>query len=217
MTIKVILTGLIDCDHGGVNEAPQFSLDEACFIVAEAHRLGRSTFAHCSGLAGLEIAIEAGIGPIQHGFFMTRPLLERMAEKQIAWPPTFCPVWFQFAHPEVVGWTSETVQNMAVILESHACMVGEAVKLGVPVLLGTDAGRQFVEHGVALYSEIERNVAAGLDMKSVLRAATSAPRRHFGMKHVSLFKGAPFEACLWRDSPFQVAEALRQPLRVWRA
>ncbi|MDH4192462.1 MAG: amidohydrolase family protein, partial [Betaproteobacteria bacterium] len=106
--IKVILTGIIDFEAGAVTDAPQFSLAEAELIVRCARAAGRPTFAHCSGERGLAIAAAAGFDSIEHGFFMNRATLETMAAKGIAWTPTFCPVHFQWSHPEAAGWSPQT-------------------------------------------------------------------------------------------------------------
>ena len=214
--IKLILTGIIDFDAGAVTDEPQFSLDAARLVVDTAHANGRMTFAHCSGEKGLKIAVGAGVGSIEHGFFMDRETLAVMRDKRIAWTPTFCPVHFQWAHPEVAGWTANTVGNLRRILDGHAEHLGLAAEMGVPLLIGTDAGSMGVEHGHALFDEIDRYLEAGLDMTTVLAAATATARRHFGMEHPRLEAGAPFDAVLLAASPFAQPAALRRPLRVWK-
>jgi imidazolonepropionase-like amidohydrolase len=214
--IKLILTGIIDFDAGAVTDEPQFSLDAARLVVDTAHANGRMTFAHCSGEKGLKIAVGAGVGSIEHGFFMDRETLAVMRDKRIAWTPTFCPVHFQWAHPEAAGWSSNTQGNLRRILDGHAEHLGLAAEMGVPLLIGTDAGSMGVEHGHALFDEIDRYLEAGLDMTTVLAAATATARRHFGMEHPRLEAGAPFDAVLLAASPFAQPAALRRPLRVWK-
>lgn len=214
--IKLILTGIIDFDAGAVTDEPQFNLDETQLVVTTARAGGRSTFAHCSGRKGLKIAVEAGVGSIEHGFFMDRETLAVMRDKQIAWTPTFCPVHFQWAYPEAVGWSPNTVGNLRRILDAHAEHLRLAAEMGVPLLVGTDAGSMGVEHGHALFDEIDRYLEAGLDLAAVLEAATATARRHFGMKHCTLQSGAPFDAVLLTASPFTEPSSLRTPLRVWR-
>jgi len=214
--IKLILTGIIDFDAGAVTDEPQFDLEAARLAVDTARAHARSTFAHCSGVKGLEIAIDAGVGSIEHGFFMSRDHLLRMADKGIAWTPTFCPVHFQWAHPEAVGWSPQTVGNLRRILDDHARHLMLAHELGVRLLVGTDAGSMGVEHGRAVFEEIDRFLEAGLPLEAVLKAATSTPRRHFGAIPI-LGPGAPFEAILLQSSPFAAVQALRRPLEVWAA
>ncbi|HYD74502.1 amidohydrolase family protein [Ramlibacter sp.] len=213
--IKLILTGIIDFEAGAVTDEPQFDVEAARLVVQTAHACGRKVFAHCSGAKGLAVAAAAGIDCIEHGFFMSRDILARMCDQEQAWTPTFCPVHFQWAHSEAAGWSPGTVANLRRILDSHAEHVRLAHEMGVTLLLGTDAGSMGVEHGRALFEEIERFLEAGLPMEAVLQAATAAPRRHFGAAQPRLVAGAPFDAVLLAASPFDNPGALRRPQQVW--
>lgn len=213
--IKLILTGIIDFDAGAVTDEPQFSAEAAGVVVQAAHAAGRKVLAHCSGVKGLDVAVAAGVDSIEHGFFMSRDHLARMRDRQLAWVPTFCPVHFQWAQPQAVGWSPNTVGNLRRILDAHAEHLRIARELGVRVLVGTDAGSMGVEHGLAMFDEIDRFLEAGWPLQSVLAAATSVARRHFGAEHVTLALGAAFDAVLLSASPWDDAQALRQPRQVW--
>jgi len=215
--IKVILTGIIDFDAGAVTDEPQFTLEEARLVVQTARACGRNTMVHCSGAKGLAIAAAAGVGSIEHGFFMGREHLAVMAENRVAWTPTFGPVHFQWSHPEAVGWKPETVGNLRRILDEHARHLALARDMGVTLLLGTDAGSMGVRHGHAVFEEIDRFLEAGLTLEETLTAATANSRRHFGHAHATLCQGAPFDAVLLAQNPFERIETLRQPLKVWPA
>ena len=213
--IKLILTGIIDFDAGAVTDEPQFTLEEARSVVETAHAAGRKVMTHCSGLKGLAVAAGAGVDSIEHGFFMDRVTLELMRDKDLAWTPTFCPVHFQWARPDAAGWSAQTVGNLRRILDAHAEHLLLAHRMGVRLLLGTDAGSMGVRHGVAVFEEIDRFLEAGLPLAAVLRAATSQPRRHFADPHPLLAAGAVFEAVQLAASPFADAQALRRPQRIW--
>jgi imidazolonepropionase-like amidohydrolase len=213
--IKLILTGIIDFDAGAVTDEPQFDLDSTRLVVETAKAKGRRTFAHCSGEKGLAIAARAGIGSIEHGFFMNRETLAVMRDNQVAWTPTFCPVHFQWAKPEAVGWVPQTVDNLRRILDDHAEHLRLADEMGVTLLMGTDAGSMGVEHGYAMFEEINRYLEAGLSLEKTLRAATSASRQHFGCEQTRLEVGAPFDAVLLDASPFTDINTLRKPRKVW--
>ncbi|MBI4986421.1 MAG: amidohydrolase family protein [Rhodocyclales bacterium] len=215
--IKLILTGIIDFDAGAVTDEPQFDLDSARLVVDTARAHGRRTFAHCSGAKGLAIAARAGVGSVEHGFFMTSEILSIMRDNQVAWTPTFSPVHFQWAQSEAVGWSANTVGNLRRILDAHAEHLRRADEMGVTLLMGTDAGSMGVEHGHAMHEEIDRYREAGLALDKTLAAATSAARRHFGRASPLLARGAPFEAVLLDASPFARIDALKTPRRVWRA
>ncbi|TAK48206.1 MAG: hypothetical protein EPO23_09015 [Xanthobacteraceae bacterium] len=207
--IKIILTGIIDFVAGTVKGEPQFNREELTDIVTTAHRLGRKTFAHCSGLAGLEVAVAAGVDSIEHGFFMTRDILARMADKNIAWVPTFSPVHFQWARPEVAGWDGATVDNLRRILDSHSEHTAIAHELGVMLVAGSDAGSHGVDHGSSLIDELFHFLHAGLPMESVLTSATSRPRKLWGLPPASIAAGQDAELIVLDRSPFEQPDALR--------
>ncbi|MGO9007862.1 MAG: amidohydrolase family protein [Beijerinckiaceae bacterium] len=211
--VKIILTGVIDFVAGSVKGSPQFDEEELRALVAAAHARERRTFAHCSGLDGLRVAVSAGVDSIEHGFFMTRGVLERMADKGIAWVPTFSPVQFQWARPEIAGWDVATVGNLRRILDSHLEHVAIAHALGVELVAGSDAGGPGVVHGQALIDELFHFLDAGMPMRDVLRTATSRPRRLWGLPPVDIRSGNAAEFVIFEQSPFVDPYALRKASR----
>ncbi len=207
--IKVILTGIIDFDLGAVKGPPQFDLDECRAIVNSARAAGRRTFAHCSGLDGISLAIEAGIDSIEHGFFMNQEMLAVMAERQIAWVPTLSPVDFQWRSPQWCGWSSGTIDNLRTILDGHIRHLALAAELGAPIVCGSDAGSHGVPHGSSLVDEVEFLLQAGLSMEKALAAATSVPRRLWGETPAGPVEGALAEIVVLASSPFDDPAALR--------
>ena len=208
--IKIILTGIVDFAESCVKGAPQFDVDELGLIVAEARAHGRKTFAHCSGTAGLAVAVAAGVDSIEHGYFMTRDILAQMADKEIAWVPTFAPVHFQRTEPWHAGWGEAIVANLSRILDDHAKHLALAHDLGVPVLAGSDAGSPGVEHGAGLVDELLHLLRAGLPMAAVLQAATLRPRALWGMASARIAPGHDADLILLDASPFDDPAALRR-------
>ncbi|MDP6427193.1 MAG: amidohydrolase family protein [Rhodospirillales bacterium] len=214
--IKIILTGIIDFATGTVKGAPQFDTDEARLAVDTAHDCGHLTFAHCSGLAGLEVAAEAGVDSVEHGFFMTRDILEVLAEKGISWVPTYSPVHFQWARPEIIGWDDHARGEMRKILDSHLANMAMAVNMGVDVVIGSDAGSHGVVHGKAVIDEIYFLVEAGVSMAAALAAATSLPRRKLNMEAADIAAGNPAELAVLKGSPFDDRRNLENLTAVYK-
>lgn len=208
--IKIILTGIIDFAAGDVKGAPQFDEDELRVIVQTAHAHGRKTFAHCSGLEGLKVAVAAGVDSIEHGFFMTPDILDAMADKRIAWVPTVSPVHFQWARPELAGWDEKTVGNLRRILDGHAAHIGLAHRKGVNLVAGSDAGSPGVVHGTALIDEIFHFLDAGAPLAAALESATSRPRRLWGAGGGYVRPGAPADLVRFARSPFEDVSVLRE-------
>lgn len=208
--LKIIETGIIDFESGTVKGGPQFDIDTLSAIVRRAHGAGLRTFAHCSGTDGIAVAVDAGVDSIEHGFFMTRAILERMADRGIAWVPTFSPVEFQWRRPEFAGWSPETVRKLRAILDAHEEHVGLAARMGVPLVAGSDAGSPGVEHGSALIDEIERFIACGVPTDRALRSATSLPRRLWGCEAADVSRGARADLTMLEGDPFVDPAALRR-------
>ncbi len=208
--LKVLLTGIIDFEQGRMKGGVQFDLAEAKLMVKTARELGLRTFAHCSGLAGLKIAVEAGIQSIEHGFFMERGLLRAMADQGITWVPTFSPVYFQYARPQLSGWSQQTVAGLWAILERHFESVALACDMGVAVLAGSDAGSYGVPHGQGLIDELLFQRRAGMPVDKVLASATSLPRRVWGCAAADVLPGNQANLLVLDGSPFQDMENLRR-------
>ena len=201
--LKIILTGIIDFESGCVNGGPQFDLESLKLIVKTARDCKLPTFAHCSGIEGLELAVEAGVDSIEHGFFIDRVILERMAEKNIAWVPTFSPVHFQWKRPDIAGWDDDTVGNLRRIIDSHKDSIVLADEAGVPIVAGSDAGSHGVRHGDGLINELFILLESGLPLDSVLRSATSTPRKLWGEVSADLVPGNQANFVALGGNPFQ--------------
>jgi imidazolonepropionase-like amidohydrolase len=208
--VKVMLTGIVDFETGDVKGAPQFDVEELALIVQQARALDRPTLVHCSGVAGLEVAVAAGVDSIEHGFFMTRDILHKMAEKDIAWAPTFSPVYAQWARPELMGLPGGASDNLARILDAHREHVAMAHRLGVALLAGSDAGSQGVDHGSGLIDELLHMLAAGVPLAAVLTSATARPRRRWAMPPARIAAGQGTDLILLDRCPFDDPEALRE-------
>ncbi len=206
--IKILLTGIIDFAHGIVKGAPQFTFDETLALVQAAHKRNKKTYAHCSGQEGLKIAVDAGIDSIEHGFFMSTDILEKMADKQIAWVPTFSPVFFQWDQPKYIGWDQASLDGLRRILDQHTEMIGQAHQLGVPIVAGSDAGSHGVPHGRALHAELRFLHEAGLPLDAVLRAGTSVPRHLWNCPSAHIVTGNTANLVTLQHSPTEAIEYL---------
>ncbi len=214
---KILLTGIIDFASGTVKGRPQFDIVALSGLIATARDHGLTTFAHCSGTAGLEVAAAAGVGSVEHGFFMTDDVLSIMAEKQIAWVPTFAPVHFQWSQPQWCGWDQAARDSMRRILDDHARMLVRGYERGVPIMVGSDAGSHGVPHGAGFVDELLLMVWAGLSMIALLTAATITPRKLWGEPVQHLRPGDRPDIALFAESPFVDPAALRHSTGVLMA
>jgi len=210
--IKLIVTGSINFEKGAVTAEPQMTVEEVREIVRVAKSFGKQTFAHASGDAGIERAIEGGVDSIEHGFFVRDDQLAKMRDRQIAWVPTFTPVQKQLDYADRLGWNSIVVGNLKRILEQHAASLVRAHKMGVQTIAGSDAGAFGVPHGIGLIDELKLMTGAGLSPLQAINSATGtgSDRLAFKEKFGRIKPGFQSRFILTRHSPLDKISNLRK-------
>src|ERR1700674_1101949 len=108
-----------------------FTDEEAKAIVDETHRLGKKVAAHAIGSDGIAAALRAGVDSIEHGDGLTDALMDEMAKRGIYWVPTIT-VGMYVAPGRGGNWP-----KMADLQREN---FPKAIKKGVKIALGTDAG-----------------------------------------------------------------------------
>jgi len=214
--LKILLTGIIDFEKGRVKGPVQFDIEALSLMVGTASNVGLRTFAHCSGVDGLQIAVKAGVSSIEHGFLMNRDFLSRMADKQIAWVPTVSPVHFQYERPDLAGWNEQTLERLDDILKNHLEHIALAFDMGVPVIAGSDAGSYGVPHGKGIVDELFFFHRAGISLEETLSSATSVPPATWGCKPADIAPGNRIDFLALEGSPFADIEFLRRPGSIFR-
>jgi imidazolonepropionase-like amidohydrolase len=163
--VKVMSTGARSVELENPLPA-QLTEPEMAAFVDEAHRQTYRTAAHCEGLAGTELAIDAGIDTVEHGFHLhERPdLLDRMAARGIVLVPTL-----DFLHhvAESDAWTPELERQGHDNLDHAQRTLDAARTAGVTIALGSDG---VTADGAA--RELVRLVEHGLSAGEALTAAT---------------------------------------------
>jgi imidazolonepropionase-like amidohydrolase len=147
---------------------PQLTQEEMNAIVSEAHNWGRKVAAHCHGDRAAKMAIAAGVDSIEHGTFLQDDTLREMKKKHVYLVATL------FAG----AWIGEHLDTFppAIAVKARAAgaqvqqMFQHAVKIGVPLAMGTDAGVE--PHGLNAreFSLMAKN---GLAPAQVLMAGTA--------------------------------------------
>jgi imidazolonepropionase-like amidohydrolase len=129
------------CVSGGVLSAdsvdlPQFTADEMRAMITEAHTLKRKVAAHAHGDQAARLAIEAGVDSIEHGSFLSEDTLKLMKRKGVYLVPTRMALYWverqAATYPPIIEAKARTAAAV------HGDMLRAAVRLGVPIALGTD-------------------------------------------------------------------------------
>ena len=80
--LKIVNSGLNSLVRFGKETAPQFTAEELKAAVTAGDRCGLRTMVHANGRLPVELALTSGCHSLEHGFFMGRDNLERMAAAQ---------------------------------------------------------------------------------------------------------------------------------------
>jgi len=116
----------------------QLTQEEMNAIVSEAHAWKRKVAAHCHGDQAAKMAIAAGVDSIEHGSFLKDDTLLEMKKKHVYLVPTlFAGAW---AGQYVDKFPPAIAAKARAASEASHQMFQHAVKLGVPIAMGTDAG-----------------------------------------------------------------------------
>jgi imidazolonepropionase-like amidohydrolase len=208
--VKVMTTGARSVELEDPDPA-QLTPEELAVVVEEAHRMGYRVCAHCEGLAGTELAIEAGIDTIEHGMYLNqRPdLLEQMAASGQVLVPTLS---FLLHVIETSDWTPQLVElGKHNVEQAHLTLVA-ARDAGVRLAVGYDSAPLH-----AGMNELQRMIEAGLAPHDALVAATSGGAYALGLAdHVGTVEpGKLADLVVVDGDPLAEPELLCDRDRIW--
>ena len=139
--------------------------------VRTAHEAGLKIAAHCVGFEGSRQAVEAGIDSVDHGSHLDDETIRLMAEKGTYLVPTLSPPDNQERLMDMLDLPRDPLASVLDRKAHSRDSFQRALKAGVKIAAGTDAGGSSVRHGF-LAREIELMVDAGMTPKQALESAT---------------------------------------------
>jgi imidazolonepropionase-like amidohydrolase len=170
------------CASGGVlSEAdpvdvPQLTPAELDAIMSEAHAWKRKVAAHAHGDLAAKLAVEAGVDSIEHGSFLTEATLKLMKQKGVYLVPTRMAVYW--VNKEAETYPPKIREKARAAAAAHGSMLKMALKLGVPIAFGTDAG--VFPHGMNAH-EFALLVEQGMAPEAALMAGTRESAKLLGV------------------------------------
>ncbi len=172
--LKLVNSGLNSLTQFGVESPPQFDEHELGKAVAAARELGQPTMVHANGYLPVKLAVNAGCASIEHGFFMGKENMRRMADHGVVWVPTAVTMQAYTDYLKIQGHRSDP--SFADVsrknLEHQLEQINTARMMGVTLALGTDAGSPGVHHGLSVKAELQLFVAAGFSVEGAIRCAS---------------------------------------------
>lgn len=179
--IKLFATGLLDFDQPGLVQHPRaLSQEEARAAGDVAREYGLAVAVHGSGPDAAELAAACGAASLEHGFFLDDAHYDLLARTGVRLVPTITPIMAYVADP-AGRLNQETRNKLARIAEMQMAGIVRAQKMGVELVLGTDAGAYGTPHGESLHREIHWWLEAGIAPHEVFDAATNRAARLLGL------------------------------------
>src|SRR5205823_342339 len=148
-----------------LDDIPTFTMDELRAIVDEAHRQHHKVAAHAMALNGVHNAVEAGVDSIEHGDYIADADIRTMVQKGIYYVPTI-----YVGEYVAQGRANAGAKVWLDMIKIHADTFRKAVKAGVKIAFGTDAGG--FDWNIDPAIEFPLMVKYGMTPKQAIRSAT---------------------------------------------
>lgn len=137
--IKVLATGAV-LTSGTNPGAPEFTEDELRAAVETAGEAGAHVAAHAHGTEGIKRAVRAGVRSIEHGSLLDDEAIELMLEHGTYLVADLYDGDYIREVGPGRGYTDEVLHKTEMTTEAQRAGFRKAVKAGVRIAYGTDAG-----------------------------------------------------------------------------
>jgi imidazolonepropionase-like amidohydrolase/ABC-type multidrug transport system permease subunit len=200
---------------------------------------------HVGTDADARLAIEAGANGLEHtARGLTDETINMMAAKKVTFTPTLVVLDWEWKRRAIRGQDADVrrlampeimqslldpksplapmlndgpvAANMAAALDGSIRQVRTAIRAGVPVLAGSDAGNPATFHGISLIRELELLAQAGMPLTDVLKAATSRAADRLGQSTLGrIAAGAVADLAVLEADPTDSVAAYRRVVSVY--
>lgn len=168
--IKLIATGAV-LTHGSTPGCQEFTREEMEAAVDEAGKFGLKVAAHAHGTAGIKTAVQAGVASIEHGTCLdadTIKLMRRQGTYLVA--DVYVDEFIQ-GEGKAKGIPAEFLEHNAALMNTQRESFRQAVRAGVNIAFGTDAG--VFPHGQNA-RQFSRMVDLGMTAWQAIQSATTS-------------------------------------------
>ncbi|MDH4187596.1 MAG: amidohydrolase family protein, partial [Nitrospira sp.] len=178
--IKVIASGGV-LTPGTSPDQAQMTMEELQAAVDEAQKAGRKVAAHAHGSSGMKNAIRAGVHSIEHATLMDEDAATLMKGRGVFMVPTLSALATTASCRLGCGVPESARDKAKAMTKRHAVSFKNALRNGIPIAMGTDAGTPFNFHGENA-QELERMASFGMSPMQAILASTSAAARLIGIQ-----------------------------------
>lgn len=213
--VKVMATGGV-MTEGVEPGSPQLTEEEIRAAVEEAHKADRKVAAHAQGLEGIKNSLRAGVDSIEHGVFLDEEAVNLIKEKGVFLVPTLAaPYWISREGREA-GIPEYMVEKANAVREAQGNSFRLALRAGVNIAMGTDAGTPFNYHGRNAF-ELSLMVEEGMEPLEAIQAATLKGAELMGIdeRKGSIAPGKDADLLILEGDPLQDITAVERTSRIF--
>jgi imidazolonepropionase-like amidohydrolase/ABC-type multidrug transport system permease subunit len=224
---------------------PRLREDVFLAAMAEAKSRKMRTTVHVGTDADARLAIEAGANGLEHtARGLSDATIALMAARRVTFTPTNVVLDYgwkrqvaggadelarRVAHPAILQSLLNPTSPMAPFLRDGEMFTrmgqafagsidqtARAIRAGVPILAGSDAGNPITFHGVSLIRELELLAQAGMPLGDVLKSATSRAADRLGQSSLGrITAGAIADLVVLEADPTERVDAYRKVASVY--
>lgn len=212
--IKVIASGGV-LTPGTSPDQAQMTIEELTAAVEAARRADRKVAAHAHGASGMKNAIKAGVHSIEHATLLDDEAAELMKQHGVYMVPTLSALATTAARQAGCGIPESALDKAKSMTKRHQASFKKALRSGVLIAMGTDAGTPFNYHGDNA-QELDRMVSLGMTSMEAIVASTSAAARLIGIQDSvgTVRKGLQADLVVVEGNPLRRIDVLRDRSRI---
>lgn len=196
---------------------PQLTIEEMAAAVDEAHKREVPVAAHAESRIGVLNAIRAGVDSVEHGHGGDSEAIDLMLAAGTCLVPTILSDRRIIDHGVDAGIPAFVVEQCEALHESLVTFLEDAIRQGVRIAAGNDAGAPLVQIG-DMVDELELYVKHGMTRLGALASATTVTAGLFNLDDVGLLEaGYVADLLVLASDPLESLEPLRTPVQVFRA
>jgi imidazolonepropionase-like amidohydrolase len=209
--IKVEATGGMSATDDTPN-VRGYSDEELAAAANVAHGFGKRLAVHAHSAEGVRRAVEAGADTVEHCTWADEEALERVAERGAFITATCSILEDAVRRIRAVDQSSPALVKLEAGLNAKLKMLADARRLGVKVVVGTDACGKYVPHGQNAL-EFELLCRAGFSPMESLSAGTRVAAEALGLQEEvgTLEPGKRADLVVLRHNPLDDIALLQDP------
>ena len=160
-------------------------------------------------------AIRAGVDSIEHGTVLDDDALKLFLLHKTFLVPTLSAIQTGVEHGKTGGMPDHALQKVTLLADGLKVNFQKAIKAGVRIAMGTDAGTPFNPHGRNA-QELRRMVDLGLSPLQAIQAATSSASSLLGLDQEigSVEPGKVADLLVVDGNPLEDIALLEDPNRI---